>query len=250
MSQNRVATIVVCVAVVLADASMSAAQEPPRWLLGASGALQTPTRDFQDNVTFELNVERGDLNADYRVGTGWVVDAGGAVRVWRNLVAGADVSYFDKDRRVIVDARVPHPLLFNRPRTVGGEADALRRTELGIHMLGGWLIPISQRLDVLLTAGPSYIRVRQPLVREVLFTETFPFNSAAFTGVTTTTLEDGAFGANVGADLTYRFHRNFGVGTRVRLTRASVETVSPDGDEVEINAGGLQLVAGLRMRFR
>lgn len=249
MFQNRVAITMVCAAFVLVDTCTSAAQEPPRWLLGASGALQTPTRDFQDNVTFELNVERGDLNADYRVGTGWLADAGAAVRVWRNLVAGADVSYFDKNGRVIVDARVPHPLFFNRPRTVAGEADALRRTEFGVHMLGGWLVPIGARFDVLFTAGPSYIRVRQPLVQQVLFTEAFPFNSATFAGVATTTLEDGAFGANAGADLTYRFHRHLGIATRVRLSHASVRMVSPDGEDVDVKAGGLQVVAGLRARF-
>jgi len=248
MVANRIAVPVVCTAFTLVSAISSEAQDSPRWLLGLNGAVQAST-DFQDDVTFELNVERGDLAADYRVGTGWLMDAGGAVRVWRNLVAGTDVSYFNTDGRVVVNARLPHPVFFNRPRSVAGEVDSLRRTELGVHMLAGWLFPLSERLDLLLTGGPSYIRVRQPLVQQVLFTETFPFNSATFTGVSTTTLRDAGVGVNAGADLTFRFHRYWGIGSRLRFSRASVTMLSPDGDEVDMNAGGVQVVAGLRTRF-
>jgi hypothetical protein len=247
MSCTRV-LLAAYVVVLLGIARESGAQEPSRWLLGAGGALQA-TNDFRDNVTFVLNAEGGDLNADYRVGVGRLFDAEAGVRVWRDLVVGMGVSYFDKQGRVDVDARIPHPFFFNRPRTISGEAHEIRRTEVGVHVSAGWLFPLTERLDLLLSGGPSYIRLRQALVDQVAFTEVFPFNSATFTGVSTTINEDGSFGLNAGADLTVRFYRHFGIGSRLRFSRASATVASPDGDQVSIDVGGLQFVAGLRMRF-
>lgn len=225
------------------------AQEAVHRLVALDGAFQAATADFRDNVNFFLNAENGELNVDYRVGTGWVLGGELGERVWRRLIVGAAVSYFEKQGQASVDARVPHPFFFNRPRTVRGEADRIARTELGVHILAGWLLPLSDRLDLLVSGGPSYIRVRQSLVEEVGFTETFPFDSAAFAGVSTMKVEQGSWGANAGADLTFRFHPHFGVGTRVRFSRASIDLPSADGDDVSVDVGGLQVVGGLRVRY-
>jgi hypothetical protein len=248
MSRKR-RLLVACVAAIVAMARESDAQEAPRLLLGLSGAFQTRNPDFRDNVTFLLNAESGDLNADYRAGTGRLFDAEAGARVWRDLVASIDVSYFEKQGRAAVDARLPHPFFFNRHRTVTGEAGAIRRKEIGVHMLAGWLVPLGERLDLLVSGGPSYIRLRQPLVEEVVFTEAFPFDSAAFAGVSTRIVDEGSFGMNAGADLTLRFHRHFGIGSRLRFSRASVTIESADGDRISIDVGGLQVMAGLRARF-
>jgi hypothetical protein len=242
-------SVVLVAAGVLGTPCAAGAQEPARAFLAVDGAWQSANPDFRDNVTFLLNAETGDLNADYRVGTGRAFDAEAGARIWRRLVAGAAVSYFDKRGIVSVDARLPHPFFFNRPRAVAGEADRIGRTEFGLHLLAGWLLPLSDRLDLLVSGGPSYIRLEQSLVEQVAFTETFPFNSAAFAGVSTNDVEAGSWGMNTGADLIFHFHRHFGLGTRVRFSRASVDVQSADGDGVSIDVGGLQVMAGLRVRF-
>jgi hypothetical protein len=241
-------TAAACVALLLGTARATYGQDPSRLFLGLSGLLQA-TNDFRDNVTFVLNAESGDLDAQYRVGTGRLFDADVGARIWRDLVAGVSVSYFEKQGQVDVDARLPHPFFFNRSRTVSGEADAIRRTEVAVHPFAGWLFAVSDRIDVLVSGGPSYIRLRQSLVEQVTFSEVFPFNSATFTGVSTAATEDGSFGMHAGADLTMKLYRHFGVGTRLRFSRASVAIDSPDGDRVSVDAGGFQIVAGVRARF-
>jgi len=225
-------------------------QDRPRTLIGVGGALQAANTAFRDNVTFILNEEDGDLNADYQVGIGRSLDGELELRVWRGLMAGVNVSYFEKQGRVNVDARLPHPIFFNRNRSLVGEAEGIGRTELGVHMLGAWLMPLTDRFDLLISGGPSFVRARQALVEQVDFTETAPFNSATFTGVSTTKmLEKSTFGMNAGAELALRLSRHFGVSTRVRFIRGSVTLDSPDSGTVPVDVGGVQLAGGLRVRF-
>ena len=241
---------VALVTLVLMSTHDASGQDRPRTLIGVSGAFQVPNTDFRDNVKFILNEEDGDLNADYQVGIGRSLDAELELRVWSGLMAGVNVSYFEKQGRVNVDARLPHPFLFNRHRGLVGEADGIGHTELGVHMLAAWLMPLADRFDLLISGGPSFVRARQALVEQVDFTETFPFNSATFTGVSTTRmLGKSSFGMNAGAELALRLNRHFGVDTRLRFIRASVTFDSPDGGTVPVDVGGVQLAGGLRMRF-
>jgi hypothetical protein len=111
------------VTLVLVSTHDASGQDQPQTLIGVSGAFQAANTAFRDNVTFILNEEDGDLNADYQVGIGRSWDAGLELRVWHGLMAGVNVSYFEKQGRVNVDARLPHPFFFNRHRGLVGEAD-------------------------------------------------------------------------------------------------------------------------------
>jgi hypothetical protein len=67
--------------------------------------------------------------------------------------------------------------------------------------------------------------------------------------VSQSSVTDSAFGYNVGADLTYRFANNFGVGAMVRYASATV-SVTPEGsDASDVKVGGFQFGGGLRIRF-
>lgn len=249
MFQKPVSQVAFVVFILLSTHDASG-QDQPRALIGVGGALQAANPAFRDNVTFILNDEEGDLNADYQPGIGKSLDGELELRVWRGLMAGVNVSYVEKKGRVNVDARLPHPVFFNRHRSLVGEADGIGRTELGVHMLGAWLMPLTDRFDLLISGGPSFVRARQALVDQVDFTETSPFNSTTFTGVSTTrTLRKSSFGMNAGAELALRLSRHFGIGTRMRFIRASVKFDSPDSGTVPVDVGGIQLAAGLRMRF-
>ena len=57
-------------------------------------------------------------------------------------------------------------------------------------------------------------------------------------------------GFNVGADMTYRFANNFGIGAIVRYAAATV-SLEPEGggDPSDVKVGGFQFGGGLRIRF-
>jgi hypothetical protein len=225
------------------------AQDSPRWLLGASGGVQAANSGFAQTQRFPLNAEIATLNADYRVGVGRSFDGELAGRIWRSLLIGVDVSDFRKSGRVQVAASLPHPLLFNRPRAVSGDSGEAGRTEFGVHMWIGWLLSIGHRSDLRVGGGPSYVRLDQSLVSAVDYTETFPFNTATFAGVSTEHRKDGTMGANVGVDLTMLLRRHVGVGAGVRFSRATANVDSIDGTTLSVDVGGFQIVAGVRARF-
>lgn len=234
---------------VLVPASAARAQDEPRWLIGIDVGAETATPDFEDAVVFSLNAEDGDLAADYRMGTGRAVGVQAAARLWRGLLVGVDVTSLDTPARASVSARLPHPLLFNSPRTVSGDSGDLDATEIGVHLQAAWMFALLERLDLMVGGGPSYIRREQPLVDQVTFDETFPFHTAAFTGVSPSVREKGAWGGHAAAQLLWALRRSFAVVGGTRFSRASIDVVSADGETLTVDVGGLQLFGGLRVRF-
>jgi hypothetical protein len=67
--------------------------------------------------------------------------------------------------------------------------------------------------------------------------------------VSQTTTKGSQIGFNIGADLTYRFANNVGIGAILRYAAATV-TLEPDGGESsDVKVGGFQFGGGLRIRF-
>ena len=165
------------------------------------------------------------------------------------------MSAFSKDTAATVNANLPHPFFFNQDRRISGTAENLARREVGIHIQALWIVPVNDNLRVAVFGGPTFFNVNQELATEVEFASTYPFDEAEFTGITSTVeASESAVGVNVGVDVGYYFSRSVGVGGLVRFSRASVDltppsTTPPSGDTVSTDAGGLQAMGGLRVRF-
>ena len=220
-----------------------------RGFISVNGGVQATSSDFSGSVPFTLFVEEGDFTANYQVESGPLFDVGGGVRVWRNLAVGGAVSAFSKDTAATVNANLPHPFFFNQDRRISGTAENLARREVGIHIQALWIVPVNDNLRVAVFGGPTFFNINQELVTEVEFASTYPFDEAEFTGVSTVEASESAVGVNVGVDVGYYFSRSVGVGGLVRFSRASVDLTPPSGDTVSTDAGGLQAMGGLRVRF-
>jgi hypothetical protein len=112
-----------------------------------------------------------------------------------------------------------------------------------------WMIPVSRRFELGIFGGPSYFWVTREFVKEVQFSQSFPFDTATFTGVVVENASANQLGWHAGADVTWLFTREVGIGGLVRYTQASVDFSTPAGGSVSVDAGGLQIGAGLRVRF-
>ena len=261
MSLHRsvvIAAVLVCT--VLGSARNGAAQgaRVSRGFVTINGGYQVASTDFADNVVFTqatrnglvwLFVEEGDLDAGYPVDTGVALDVSGGVRVWQNLAIGVGVSRFRRDVDASVTARIPHPFFFDQHRPVSGSAVGPRRQEIAVHVQALWIVPVNDRLDLALFGGPTFVDVTQDLVTEVEFTESFPFDAATFTGATTREQSKSCIGFNVGVDLAFYFSGNVGVGWLARFSRATIDLASEDGGTVKVDAGGVHIAGGLRLRF-
>ena len=221
--------------------------------INANGG-QLETTDFADTVDFTLFAEDGDFMADYQVAAAPLFDVSGGAMLGRFAAVGVGVSRFRTQDDAAVTARLPHPLFFDQDRTVSGTASSLTREEITIDLQATWIFPIARHFDLSLFGGPTFFIVEQDLVTSVSNTETFPFDTTTFDAATAERQSQSGIGYNVGVDFTY-FLQAAGSGTRVglgalvRFSRASIDFVSEDGDTIAVEAGGLYIGGGLRLRF-
>lgn len=235
--------------VVLGSATTVAAQQTARGFVTVNWGFQATSTNFSDNVVITRFVEQGDFDAGYGVDGGNIFDMSGAVRVWRNLAIGVGVSLFDRADDVSVAARIPHPFFFDQDRQISGTQGDLRRKETAVHVQVIWVVPVNEALELAVFGGPTFFDVKQDLVTDVLFTQVYPYDTATYTGLTTSNQSESTIGFNVGADVAFYFSEHVGVGWLTRFSRATIDLRSADGGTVEVDAGGFHVAAGLRLRF-
>jgi opacity protein-like surface antigen len=227
--------------------------------LSANLGYQLLSKDFSDSVTFRAYADDGEFTTDYVVDPAIGFDVGGAFRVWRELGVGGAVTSFRRGDAASVSGEIPHPFGFDPgpnpppgaylPREVTGTTEDLEREELGVHFYAIWILAVSRKVDLSFFGGPSIFKVRQELAESLRYTESFPYDTVALTGVNVDEQDHNAAGFNAGADVMYNFTRTVAVGGLVRYTRAIAEFTSPDTDVLDIEAGGVQVGVGIRVRF-
>ena len=164
--QRLTLPVLLSVAIVCAVTTPSQAQSwPERVHVSVNGAYQATTNDFSDRFEFQRNLETGSTDVDYPLKGGFVFDAGAGFRLWKNLGAGVSVSYFTRDDVASTTSSVPHPLFFQQPREVIGDATGVKRSETAVHVQamylgehGGTAAPRDFRRSVLLQCrtGPGH----------------------------------------------------------------------------------------------
>ena len=247
----------------LIGAHDAAAQPAPtdRIVVRVDVGSRPASRNFASTTGFTLFSEPGSLRADYEIQPGSIFEGGIAFRFWRNLAVGLDVSSYQSRNPAQVGADLPHPFLFDFPRTTTGVARGLERQELSLHVRALWMMRLADWLVVSVSGGPSLIIARQDLVSSVEYTEVeFPFVEVLFSGHTVNAQSENALGLNGGVDIdTFVLHRlpflnrhgvvrHVGLGLLIRYVRGSVKLQLGD-DPIDVDLGGIQLTAGLRLRF-
>ena len=215
-----------------------------RGFVNVSGFFQ-PSAGYANTVHPIDFAEAAVVGTDYKTGAVPGLEAGGGVRVWRNLAVGIDVSRFSKHINGSVSAQVPHPFFFGKPRSVSGDAAGLSRGETGVHLQALWLIPMRPRWELALAGGPSWFSVDQDLVSDLTVTQTYPFDTATFSAATSVHRSRSKVGFNAAADVSYLLRPHVGVGFGITFAHASV----PLDDTLTVDAGGPHLAGGVRFRF-
>lgn len=247
----RLATVVSLLAL-FPDAAASA-QTPweDRAFININLGFRPTTVSFDEFSTPVFYDERGTVRATHRIDGGiTLIDVGGGVRVWRGLGVGGTLSRVSPADTTAVDASVPHPGLFNRPRRASAEVVS-KQVQTTYHIDALWLIPLRSRLDVALSGGPSLIFLSQDLVSGIAVAEDSPtFATVAIAKVNVVAADERVLGMHVGADVTYFLQPMIGVGATIRFVRATADFTHSDGTRVSVDAGGLQFAVGARLRFR
>ena len=85
-------------------------------------------------------------------------------------------------------------------------------------------------------------------MKDVEYTETYPYDTATFSQATVERVSETAFGAHGGADVTWLVTREVAVGGSVRYSRANVDLSTPVGGSISLDAGGLQAAVVVKVR--
>jgi hypothetical protein len=230
-------------------ASPAAAQDRVRF--AANVGQQTTTTDISEVQTFQQYFEEGRFTFERTTPKDVFYDGSVGVRLWRGLQAGFALSFFDNTGPGTVEATVPHPLQFERPRTTESELAGITRRELGQHITVGWIIPAAANIDFTVFGGPSFFTTEQTFVTGLTMSldkEVFPFTALAFPGASTVLERETVVGYNAGVDMTWRFASHIGVGALLRYT-AGKKDFEPTGTTVEVTVGGLHAGGGVRVAF-
>jgi hypothetical protein len=215
--------------------------------------VESGKSDTNDTKNYTLYDEAATTTANTSWTSGSIFEGGIAIRVIRNFTVGVAYHQETNTTDAEITGTAPHPIFFNRPRDFTASAGGLYRRENAAHLTFGWVVPINDKLDVLVSAGPSFFRLRQDVVSDVEVSD--PINSNFATPVTAVRLAEqkrSVVGYNAGADVTYILWQNdnvrLGAGGFVRYTGATTDVRLLVSD-VETKVGGIQFGFGGRVRF-
>jgi hypothetical protein len=221
----------------------------PRGFIGAAVGAQATGSDFATSTDFSLYGEPTLFDASYDLPPAFSFEIAGGARVWRNLGVAVAVSRHEQSGDAAISASLPHPFFFNRPRALDATRPDLSRSEPAVHVGVLWLKPLTRRLLLSLSGGPSFISYKQDIVTSLVLTETYPYDAVELSSGITAQRDSVAIGAHASGDVYYRLTRRVAVGVGARFSRATDDVESAPGQSVSIETGGLQIGGGVRWLF-
>ena len=230
------------------------------WVDVNIGVAVPAQSNFAMAAQTEISQEDADFGAHYSLPRGASFDFGGGFMFTPLVGVGVSVSGTAHEDTATVNARIPHPRFFDAFATDTAPTDeVLQRIESGVN-LQVMLVPLrTDRVRFRVFGGPTYFRVEQDAVTNILFNQTFgvftPSNEIEITGSEVERVEANAWGLHAGADVSFFFSRVVGVGGFAKFSRGNLDlentlatTLDQDGS-LNITAGGFQVGGGIRLKF-
>lgn len=233
----------------LSTAATSASAQTMQWTdkgyVSVNGGVQTGSRDINTSSTFSIYDETATVTSAQKIKGGTIFDIGAAYRVWgKNLLAGVSFSHTATDADIAIAGSIPDPVFFDRPRAVTKTEGGAKHTENVVHISAIWMIPVANKIDVGVFAGPSIFSIKQQTIGTLTasgVTEPGPNVATPFTEI-----KKSSAGFNAGVDVQYMIRPKWGVGGLARFTRGSATI---PGATAKLKLGGFQIGAGARVRF-
>ncbi len=237
---------------VLLGMALVADRADAQWngFFNVNGGVQTADRIVTHTLEENVYDETAKYDATMTSPGGNTLDAWAGVRVRGNVGIGLGATILNARGAIGVEGLVPSPLFTSSDRTAAPiERPGLNHQQVGLHLPLLYMAPVSERVLLVVSAGPSWFRLRHDALATVdRSTERAPYEMVELTDFTTTVEEGTGIGYHAGLDVTYLVVRWVGVGLYVRYSGGTVEIATPGGEQ-SIDVGGAQAGAGLRFRF-
>ena len=242
---------VVVVALLGGTVKSASAQMHPwtdRGFVNVNFGFQTKARTAIAEDRQPLYDEEATGRARISVGNAPVVDVAGGWRLWRNLAVGVAFSRYSDSSDGTLSVSIPDPLIFDMPHQAGLIVPGLEQTEFATHLSAVWVMPITDKIDIAISAGPSFFSVSKDVITGL----TIAPGGTTVTNVATGNVSKNGVGGHIAFDAQYVLledagpFRTVGAGLFVRYGTAKL-----DFDELldQLEVGGLNYGIGARLRF-
>jgi hypothetical protein len=220
-----------------------------RFWISAGGGAAFGTLGWSASPTWEQYREPAELEARHEAAPGPAFEAALGVRVLPRVSVRAVFGWSQRDMNAQLEARIPHPFYFERPRPLEGEAPGLEYRELASYLDVAWRL-LMGRIELAVFGGVGLVRVESDLVERVEYAEEYPYDEVAFrTAITGHAQSDASVGWTAGAAVSHALGSRLGLALEARYSRARVELALLGGEPTPVNAGGLKVIATLRVGF-
>jgi hypothetical protein len=245
--------------VMLAAPSFSEAQQIGGWVSANATAAMPAAATFSEVSIFPFRSEQFQTTHGYTEKQKPSFDIGGGL-LFGQLGVGLAVTRYADPEKATSNISVPSFFFFNDAATASATThDLLKHEQTAVHIEARY-VANRPHASVAIFAGPSYIKTRQELVTDVIYSEfisrTTLAHSVSITGYDSESFNLHAWGYNVGVDGGYYFTNNVGIGGVLRFSRATVQlpnaiqNANSGGNATQdLNVGGFNAGGGVRFRF-
>jgi len=232
---------VLVVGLVLAFGSRAGAQGlDGKLFINVNGGGQTQARSLDNSFSIPIYGQTATVATTTTIPSGGIFDMSVGYKVMQNFGVAIGFSTFSVKGASAGAASVPSPIFFNRPLAVTIPESPADRKDRSVYVLLVGFVPVTDKVELALSIGPSFTRVQQSMITSV----SIPAGTQNV-NPTQQSQSGTAKGVNVGADLTYMFIKQVGAGAFMRYNGGSVDLESASG----LKAGGFQVGLGGRLRF-
>jgi hypothetical protein len=239
---TKAAILALCVCAAPQIAAAQTMQWTDKGYVSVNGGAQAGSHDLSESGSFPLYDETATFSSTAKVKGGGMFDIGGAYRVWgNNVLAGVTFTHVSSKSDGSLTGSVPDPVITDRPRAVASTFAGLRHSENAVHIDAIYMLPIANKMDLGISAGPTIFSVKQDTIPALTVTEPGPAVTTAAVSSSKTTV-----GFNAGVDFQYMLRKKYGVGA---VARYAVGSVSLPGASKKLTVGGFQIGVGGRYRF-
>ena len=228
------------------------------WIDANVGYARAGEEDYSAIAIRQINGQDARLQADYHLPPGIAFEIGGGVMATRQIGVGVTFSSTTQEDPAALSVEIPHPILPEPNATDTDTTDrSLERAESSLHIHGAFVSQTSDQLVLRLFGGPTYFRVQQDAVSNILYDQQFlpfdPLNQVDITGSEIQRIsydEATGWGFHAGLDISWFYTDALGVGFVGRYSKGTVGIRDPLTEvDADLDVGGFQAGAGVRVRF-
>lgn len=230
-----------------AAAPAFAVDDPYKVKLLIGGGYEVGTKSFSQTVSLTQYLETATIATAYEADAAPGGDVAVQFNAFKHVGFSLAGTVYERDLSGSFDASFPHPFHFDQPREATGSVSGKMKERAGhasVVVFGH-----NGSLDFSGWAGVSLFKVEADLLANVNYSQSYPYDSVTVTTTPTTKASDQPIGFNVGGSLDWRFSKSIGFGIQARFSQAKPKFSVPNAADVEVDAGGFQVGAGLRVYF-